>query len=499
MEEINIKDFFSYLKRYIIAFILVTAVAVAGVAVYDIKFKKPIYQAHTAIVIAKSDEASNTAATLNDINASQKLTSTYSEIAKSELVLGQVIENLGLDTGVKELSKNVTVKPVEDTSIIDVTVKNLDAEQSAIVANEIAKVFADEIKEIYKVDNVSQLSVAVAPEAPSNNTLTRDMILAAAIAVFGVAGIAFLKFYLDDSVKHTDDIEQAFGVPATGTISRSEVKAKKNKLVSELVVERNPKSIVSENIKSLRTNLQFTSVDKNLKTILITSTNAGEGKSFVSANLAVSFAQADKKVLLVDCDLRKGRAHKLFGILNTSGLSNLLTSDLRSFEKYVRTTNIENLSVITCGTYPPNPSELLASQKNKRLIKTLRNYYDIIIFDGAPVGGLADSVILSSLMDETLIVVKNGKTAKGDLMAAKDSLEKVGAKIAGIVMNLVDQKALKYRNYYYGYGEDETKSKKHGKTKSSKHGSSDDEQSGANKIAIKSVSTAKNIAVATDK
>ena len=157
-------------------------------------------------------------------------------------------------------------------------------------------------------------------------------------------------------------------------------------------------------------------------------------------------------MLLVDCDLRKGRLHKIFGVPNSTGLSNLLTSDLRSLEKYIRATKVANLDLMTCGTYPPNPSELLASQKNKRLIKLLGNYYDIVIFDGAPIGGLADSVILASLVDETLIVLKDGNTAMGDLITVKDSLDKVGARVAGVVFNMVNQKSVKNYNYYY-YGE----------------------------------------------
>ena len=153
----------------------------------------------------------------------------------------------------------------------------------------------------------------------------------------------------------------------------------------------------------------------------------------------------------MDCDLRKGRIHRLFDVPNTEGLSNLLASDLRDYEKYVRQTKIYNLSVITCGTYPPNPSELLASQKNKRLINNLRHHYDIVIFDGAPISGLADSVILSSFMDETLIVTKDASTSKADLLATKDSLEKVGAKVAGVVLNMVNRS--KSSKYYYYYGE----------------------------------------------
>ena len=452
MEEINIKDFFIYLKKYIVAFIAVMVIAVVGVLVYDNSFKKPIYQAQTTVVIAKSGSETidnSTAATLNDINASQKLVTTYGEIAKSELVLSQVIKNLNLRESVNELSKNLTIKPVDDTSILSISVKNLNARTSAMIANEIAKVFSAEVANIYKVENVTQLSTAETPESPSNNTLTRDIMLAVVISILGVAAFAFIRFYLDDTVKYGEDVEKIINMPVAGRILKSDVKAKR--AGSEIIVERAPKALVTENIKSLRTNLQFTSVDEELNTILVTSTNPGEGKSFVSSNLAASFAQADKKVLIIDCDLRKGRLHRIFGVPNTEGLSNLLASNLRNFVKFIKPTKIPNLDIITCGTYPPSPSELLASKKNKRLIEVLCDYYDIIIFDGAPIGGLADSVILSSLVDETLIVVKDANTTKADFATAKDSLDKVGAKVAGAVFNMVNRKTSKYYNsYYYG-------------------------------------------------
>ena len=447
MEEINIKDFFVYLKHYILAFVIFVVLAVGGVLIYDNMFKKPVYRAQTTVVIAKSDGMTDSATTLSDVNVSQKLVSTYGEIAKSELVLNRVIENLGLHVSSKELNKKLTVRPVDETSILSIAVSDPKPQLSATIANEIAKVFSEEVKNIYKIENVTQLSVAAVPTAPSNNTTTRDVVLAAVIAVVAVAGFAFLRFYLDDTIKQNDDVEKIIGLPVTGHIMKNEMKSKR--AGSELIVEKSPKAIVSENIKRLRTNLQFTAVDKNIKTILVTSSNAGEGKSFVAANLAISFAQADKKVLLVDCDLRKGRAHKLFGVTNTAGLSNLLAGNLKDFASYIRPTRIDKLDIITCGTYPPNPSELLASKKNKSLVKLLRDYYNVVIFDGAPVGGLADSVILSSLMDETLIVVKDASTAKNELLATKDALDKVGANIAGIVFNMSNRKATKYYNYYY--------------------------------------------------
>lgn len=445
MEEINLKDFFSYLKRYILGFILVTLVAMTGVLAYDLLIKTPVYQASTTVVIAKADNTNNATATLNDVNTSQKLVTTYSEIAKSELVLSQVISDLWLDVNVKDLSQSVTVTPVEDTSILRIQVKDPDAVTASVIANSIAKVFMKEIAEIYKLDNVSQLSVAGVPETVANNTLTRDLVLAAVLSILGVAGLAFLRFYLDDTVKHNDDVEKELGLAVAGKISKNDLK--KTDKGEELLVEKFPKAMVSENIKSLRTNLQFTAIDKDTKTILVTSTNAGEGKSFVAANLAISFAQADKRVLLVDCDLRKGRAHRLFKIPNTRGLSNLLTDYLENLNGYVNMTDVRGLDVITCGTYPPNPSELLSSQKNRQLVEMLRSMYDIVILDGAPVNGLADSVILAGMVDETLLVTRDGGTAKSDLAAAKDALSKVGARVAGVVFNFVNRKHSKY--YYY--------------------------------------------------
>ena len=453
MEEINIKEFFQYLKHYIVAFIILVILAAGGVLAYDVMVKKPIYQANTTVVIAKSDSMDGTAVSLNEVNASQKLANTYSEIAKSELVLNRVIENLDLSMTNKELGKGVSIKPIEDTAIISITVKDQNSARSAAIANEIAKVFAEEITKIYKLENVSQLSIAAAPSTPANNTMTRDVVLAVVVAILGVTGFAFLRFYLDDTVKHTDDIERMLGLAVAGSVSKNDSKVKNG---SELVVARAPKSIVSENIKSLRTNLQFTAVDRDLKTILITSANASEGKSFISSNLAISFAQAGKKVLIIDCDLRKGRLHKLFKMFNNAGLSDLLADNVKNLGSYIRKTPVENLDLITCGTYPPNPSELLASQRNKKVLVGLRNHYDIIVLDGAPIGGLADSVILSSLADEVLIVTKDGATAKSDLIATRDALRKVDANIAGIVFNSVNHRSAKYYNYYY-YGEQEKK------------------------------------------
>lgn len=220
---------------------------------------------------------------------------------------------------------------------------------------------------------------------------------------------------------------------------------------SELIVQNDPKSNVAEALRIVRTNLQFSSVDEKLKTILVTSSVPGEGKSFISSNLAVTFAQNNSKVLLVDCDMRKGRLHKIFNLSNDKGLSNLLIDDINTdIKKYIKKTDIENLSIITMGSMPPNPSELLASAKSKVVIQMLKNKFDYIIFDGTPVTGLTDSIIMASLVDKVVIVSSIGNINVEILENTKQALCNVNANIAGVIAN---KTPLVNSNYYGYYGD----------------------------------------------
>lgn len=446
MEEIDIKDFLRYLKKFIIPMIVVAILAVGATFFYDTNIKKPMYKTSTTVVLAQQTSENTSASTLNDININQKLVTTYSEIVKSKLVLQQVIDSLNLDTDVDSLSKHVTVTAVDDTEILKISVEDAEPESAAKIANKIAEVFSAEIVNIYKLNNVSTIDHAQTPENVSNNTTVRDSLIALLIAVFGVTAISFVIYYFDDTIKYSEDLETKIGLPVVGKIVKSDTPRKD--VADEIIVENYPKSIVSETVKGLRTNLQFSSVDSGFKTILITSANASEGKSFVSANLATSFAQANKKVLLVDCDLRKGRLHKIFNIANLNGYSNLLTDEIENYKKYIKKTHIKNLSVIPRGVFPPNPSELLASNKNRDLIFALKSKYDIVIFDGAPCNGVTDSAIMSTLVDETLVVVRDNTTKKANLDTATDSLKKVNAHVTGIVLNGVNRKTARYYSYY---------------------------------------------------
>lgn len=218
----------------------------------------------------------------------------------------------------------------------------------------------------------------------------------------------------------------------------------------EIVVDKNPKSSVAEAIRIIRTNLEFSGVDKKVRSILITSSVPGEGKSFTSTNLATAFAQNGSKVLLMDCDMRKGRLHKIFDIENDKGLSNLLLENVEvRFNSYIRRTSIENLYFLPKGVVPPNPSELLNSPKTKVLLRTLADKFDYIILDGTPVNGLTDSLILTKYVDKTVIVTSINQTKMSELEFTKKSLLSVGADIAGVIVNRTsDIHGSYYGNYY---------------------------------------------------
>lgn len=227
----------------------------------------------------------------------------------------------------------------------------------------------------------------------------------------------------------------------------------------ELIVHQDPKSPISEVFRTLRTNIQFMNTKGKLKTILVTSTLPGEGKSWVSSNLAVTFAQAGKKVVLVDADMRKGRQYSIFEVSPRPGLSNYLSGIDESNDEnkeldladYIQETDVENLYLIAAGNIPPNPAELLIAPQMVDLLEQLKEICDIVIIDGTPSQLVTDALILTRLIDSTLIVTASKETKKEDLKRVIANIQQVGGKIAGVVVNKIPMNAKKYeQSYYYG-------------------------------------------------
>ncbi|MER2227485.1 MAG: CpsD/CapB family tyrosine-protein kinase [Carnobacterium sp.] len=220
-----------------------------------------------------------------------------------------------------------------------------------------------------------------------------------------------------------------------------------------LVTLTRPSSVIAEQFRTIRTNIQFSMVDKNLKTLVITSAGPGAGKSTISANLAVTFAMQGKKVLIIDADMRKPTVHKTFRLPNRDGLTTLLTEKDVEIKDIAHSLDTEGLFVITSGVIPPNPSELLASNRMNQLMIEFEELFDLIIFDMPPVIAVTDAQVMSNKTDGTIFVINKNGADKEMVTKSKELLRKVKANVIGVVFNRVE---LKGDNYYYYYGEDES-------------------------------------------
>jgi len=218
--------------------------------------------------------------------------------------------------------------------------------------------------------------------------------------------------------------------------------------VRSLITKFNPKSPISEQYRTIRTNIEFSSVDQDMRSLLVTSSGPSEGKSSTTANLGVVFAQQGKRVLLIDGDLRKPTVHYTFKLDNRTGLSTVLVGE-KTLEETVKETDVPNLEILTCGPIPPNPSELLGSNAMKQMLQKAQETYDVVIFDTPPVLAVTDAQILANICDGSIIVARSEQTEYEAIQKAKDLLEPAYAKLLGIVLNDVPQKK---SNTYYYYG-----------------------------------------------
>lgn len=322
-----------------------------------------------------------------------------------------------------------------------------EAESAKEVYDLLVKRFKETtLTENMKTVNVRVVDKAETPTQPIKPRKAMNMLLALVLGITAGTGLAFFAEYLDNTLKTPDDVARFLHTPYLGMIpSIDDIKSNS---MAEVFVHNDPKSVASESVRGLRSNLLFSKADQMPQVVLLTSATPKEGKTLVAVNLGTAMAQAGCKTLLIGSDMRRPRAHKILEIDNGAGLSNIL-SGVSGIEEFIKPTGIPNLDIITAGPVPPNPSELLGSKRMPELIATLRERYEHIIIDTPPATAVTDAAILAQHADGVVIISKAFVTPKELVRSAIEALQKVNAKIFGVVLNSVNMS--KEGSYYYQY------------------------------------------------
>lgn len=518
----DLRNYFNLVRKWL--WLVVLCAALAGAAAFVISRQQTrIYQS-TATVFINQARSSTARADYTDIITSERIARTYSAMLQDWPTLEQAALDLGYTGGLRQMQQDyhlaVTVTPVRDTQLVQVSVQSSHSEVAAQVANILPDVFMrmnrvrqeqrfsdtrqelqDELaaaeSELEQTEQVlnqlpatdenlnerDRLERLVTRHQTTYNTLSKSLedlrlaeaqttdnivlttpaqpsaspirprvlfntLLAALIGALLGLGVAFLVEYLDDTVKTPDQVRDLTGLPTLGGVVKLEGATPSDRLVAR-ATNRSPSA---EAYRVLRTNLQFSSLDKPLTTLVLTSATPGEGKSTTAANLAIVLAQADMRVILVDADLRRPSLHKVFRLPNHTGLSTALLDKQHNPEMYLQEADVPNLRILVTGPIPPNPAEMLSSTRMLEVIETLKGQADVVVFDMPPVLAVADASILASRVDGTVLVVGVGEARGEMLVQAVERLESVGVHPLGVVLNkLTERKSGYYYYYYYQY------------------------------------------------
>jgi len=401
---------------------------------------KPVYKSSAVLMVNQIRNNEADSIRYEDLLLNQKLVGAYVKIVKSKKVLRQTMKAFGYGNDFEKFSKKVVATPLKDAGMMEIAVLDRDPKVAMRMANHISGVFMREVEGIMNLDNVQLIDAA---EVESKSFKPRKLLNTVISGFFGVSFgvlLAVMLEYLDNTIRTSHDVRRRLGLGVLGTVPEF------GKL-GEHIMDESSKSPVAEAYRSIRTNIQFANIDGDRRLIAFTSPGKQEGKTTTAANMAMAMVGLGKKVLFVDCDLRKPRGHSFFGISNAMGMTDLLLShsDYRSYIKNVPGSDID---IITAGRIPPNPSEILSSKSMKNLVEKMRADYDYVIFDTPPVGIVTDALVMSSLIDGMIVVIHAGKSDIDTALRVKDMLESVRANVIGVVLNGIDGLSKGYYEYY---------------------------------------------------
>ena len=433
----------------IIACPVVAAIA-AGVVSFALP---PVYEAHAWLIVRPVQPIPTGTNGGSPLTADQILR-TYADWMTQRPILESVNGDLHLGLRTDDLKKKIKVTPEPNTLLLDVSAQDTNAAVASDIANQLVTDFVAAVKKTQTsdaqastqpTDNLIPTASAVPPDKPVSPNKTLNVAIALAAGLLVAIGIAFLLDYLDQSIKGEEDLIGRLGLIPLGHIPFVATgKARR----SELVV-MDTQSSSAEAFKALRTSVLFATMDQQLKAVVITSPELGEGKSRTAANLAIALTQAGYKTLLIDADFRRPSQHRMFGRVRNVGLSNLIIQDANESDVIKPVDGISNLWLLASGPSPPNPSELLGSARMRELMAQLWHQFSYVIIDTPPVNAVTDASILAAAANATIVVVEQGRTTFPALRHTREVLDRVSSHTIGAVFNKVRAST---GSYYYGYG-----------------------------------------------
>ena len=430
----------------------VLAAVAAGVVSFALP---PVYEARVDLAVRPAPFLPTTDPNGAAVSSSQIL-ATYALFMTEPLVLDKVVADLGIITTSDQLVKEVKVTPDSLALVLHITVQDTNPARARDVANTVVADFMTAVKQIQQVetqapnprtaDNFVVLSPAVLPIKPVSPNKALNIAVAFALGLLVALGMAFLLDYLDQSIKSEEDLTERLGLISLGHVPFLVAGTGKR---GELVT-LDSQSHAAEAYKALRTGILFSGIERTLRELVVTSAEQGEGKSRTAANLAVVLAQAGHKTLLIDADFRRPSQHRIFARVRNVGLSDLIIQVATEAETVTAVDAVPNLSLLTSGPTPPNPSELLGSGRMRELVARLLANFDYLIIDTPPVNAVTDAAIMAAYASGTILVIEQGHTTFPAVGRAKQMLDRVGAHTFGAVMNKVRASSGAYA-YDYGY------------------------------------------------
>jgi capsular exopolysaccharide synthesis family protein len=431
--------------------VAITLVAVAAGALLTWR-QTPEYAARATLFVSAWTDVSDASKAYQADLLSQQKVKSYTVIMRDERVMQSVIDRLDLKTTAAALAGRVTTESVEDTVLLTVSVTDPSAARAQQIANAVAEEFVRLVPTLENSPDgrqsavrVSVVSPAKLPTSPVSPRPLRNLALAFAAGLLAGLGVAAARQSLDTSIKSSEQTEDAAEAPFLGMVPFDAANAK-----NPVIVAPEPNGQRTEAYRQIRASMQFVDVDRAKKVVVITSCVPGEGKSTTACNLALSLAEAGKRVILIDGDLRRPRASRYLGLPAGAGLTSVLVGNAGLDDVTQSWGDGSTFSLLASGPVPPNPSKLLGSNHMQQVLAELRERYDMVLIDAPPVLPVADALVIAAMADGALLVVRHGKTRRDQLTKTAAALRRAEVDVLGAVLNMTPRRGHD-SSYYYNY------------------------------------------------